>query len=284
MFRGEWALNINNVDHYALVLQNILETKEINLQPNAFEPMIFDRQGNAYKSNLEDDDKDPIKTNSKAVFRIEGEIVKASGLCHTGAMEMAHHINMAAKHKNVEGLVLILDTPGGQVSAAHPIVSAINNAKKNGKPVIALVENAMSLGYWIASQADQIILKDDIAGMVGSIGVLLSFVDATKHLEEKGIKIHTITPPESKHKVEAFKLAIEGKYDKINDELLSPMAIKFQETVRAARGSKLKEEVGVLTGKTFFADKALEYGLIDKVGSLEDAFQMIEILKEIKQL
>ena len=73
---------------------------------------------------------------------------------------------------------------------------------------------------------------------------------------------------------------MDGKYDMIKEEHLSPIAIKFQEAVRAACPN-LKEEVGVLTGKTFNAEKALEYGMIDAIGSMDQAIQRLHIMSEL---
>ena len=61
--------------------------------------------------------------------------------------------------------------------------------------------------------------------------------------------------------------------------MLSPLAIKFQNAVRAARPN-LREETGVLTGKTFDADKALGLGMIDSIGSLSKAMQWLQIKSE----
>ena len=78
----------------------------------------------------------------------------------------------------------------------------------------------------------------------------------------------------------AVKLALEGKYELITTEHLSPLAIQFQNAVREACPN-LKEEIGVLTGKTFGADKALEYGMIDAIGSLDQAINRLHILSEL---
>jgi protease-4 len=113
------------------------------------------------------------------------------------------------------------------------------------------------------------------------VGVVTSFIDTRPVMEERGYKFHEIYPEESKHKNEAFRLALEGKYDMIKEEHLSPLAKKFQAAVRAGRPN-LKEATGVLTGKTFNADTALEYGMIDGIGSLHDALERIDILNELK--
>src|SRR5690606_39812630 len=108
-------------------------------------------------------------------------------------------------------------------------------------------------------------LEDRISRRVGSVGVVRSFVDAKAHWEEKGYSFHGIYPSESSEKNKVFQLALEGKYDRIKAEQLSPWAQKFQAAVREARPN-LKEETGVLTGATFDTEKALDLGMIDSIG------------------
>jgi len=134
--------------------------------------------------------------------------------------------------------------------------------------------------YAAVSCFDHLMAANNISATIGSIGVVLSFVDNRTYLEKLGYKFHEIYPEESANKNEAFKLAMEGKYDMIKEEMLSPMARKFQNDVRAARPN-LKEAPGVLTGKTFGADKALEVGLIDSIGSFKQAMSMALMMSEM---
>jgi len=100
--------------------------------------------------------------------------------------------------------------------------------------------------------------------------------------EKEGFKRHDIYAPESDWKNRAFKLALEGKYDEIKQEELSPLAIAFQNAIKATRGNKLKLDVpGLLNGRMFFANNekdnslnAKEVGLIDEVGTLDDAIDL----------
>jgi protease-4 len=98
-----------------------------------------------------------------------------------------------------------------------------------------------------------------------------------------GIKFHDIYADQSGDKNKIYKLALEGKYDAIKQEHLNPIAIKFQEAVKANRPN-LKEEPGVLTGKTFPADKAVEYGMIDSIGSMREAITMLQMMTELNQV
>jgi len=63
---------------------------------------------------------------------------------------------------------------------------------------------------------------------------------------------------------------------------LSPLAIKFQDAVKAARPNLKTDYPGALTGKTFYAEEAKEIGFIDGFGNMQDAMDMVKVLAEIK--
>jgi protease-4 len=188
-------------------------------------------------------------------------------------------LDRANDDNSVKAIVMYLDGPGGSTSAISPFVDFATRKKK---PVVALVDDAYSLHYWTAvAVADHIMAENTINSGVGSVGVYVSFMDVRGYYKEKGITLHEIYSDHSEHKNEAFRLALEGKYEKIKTEMLNPLAVKFQEAVRAGRPN-LKEEPGVLTGKTFYAEEALELGMIDSIGSLQRAFHLASALAEIK--
>ena len=110
-------------------------------------------------------------------------------------------------------------------------------------------------------------------------------MDATKYYEELGIKIHEVYPKESAHKNEVWRLMQEdeekGK-ELLRTQHLSPMAIKFQNAVKAAHPNLLEEE-GVLTGRTFSADDSIRVGFINGKGNMKDAMQVAKALAEAYQ-
>lgn len=91
--------------------------------------------------------------------------------------------------------------------------------------------------------------------------MVLTFSDYSEKRKKEGIIDHEIYPPESEYKNLAFRLALKGEYEMITQEMLSPIAIKYQNYVRAKRPN-LKEKTGVLTGKTFGAEEAIELGMM----------------------
>jgi protease-4 len=95
------------------------------------------------------------------------------------------------------------------------------------------------------------------------------------YLEKQGYKIHTIYPPESSEKNKAFMLALEGKYDKIIAEHLSPLAQKFIAQMKDLRSFSVDDNHNVFKGATFYAKEAVEIGLADEIASVPQVVEWI---------
>ncbi len=278
IYRGEWLLDAHSISSYAPIISKILSGEEVIFEKStASLLMVADKSGKRLRAN--EDGEIQIPPGSVATVSMFGPTVKHGGFCTYGADEIAGALRFANEHKNIKGIIFNIDGPGGAVAAIGPVLQF---AKEKKKPVVGIVDAAYSLHYWTAVSVCDVILADnDVSAGVGSVGVVLSFIDSKPVMEEKGYVFHEIYPKESQHKNEAFRLALEGKYDLIKEEHLSPIAKKFQAAVRAGRPN-LKEEPGVLTGKTFHAELAIELGMIDAIGSMKDAREQIDILLELK--
>lgn len=216
---------------------------------------------------------DDAPSNSTARIPIRGTMLKYGTYCSYGATEIADSIIAAADHPRIGSIVLDMDSGGGAVDAIAPIVDAIRYARKR-KPCVASVDLCASANYYVAIHCDEIIASNNISSEIGSIGVMIAFQDFQEYYKQNGIITHTIYSNLSDWKNRPFELAKEGKYDEIKTEELDPLAVKFQNAVKECRGSKLNQSVdGILQGRMFYAEKALEYGLIDAVGNSDTAVQ-----------
>jgi len=219
---------------------------------------------------------DDGKKNTVAVIPLRGTMIKFGTMCIYGADEIAAAIDEAAANKKVIGIVLDIDSGGGAVDAVAPLVDAIRRTKAMGKPVVASCDLCASAAYWTACECNEIMADNNISSEFGSIGVMMSFPDYAKYYEKEGIKIHTIYSNLSTYKNAPFEAAKKGEYDSIKAEELDPLARKFQANVRAKRAGKLNEDIeGILSGKVFYAEDALKYGLIDSIGTLDRAIERV---------
>lgn len=272
LLQGEWLLH--NVESYYHVVEALRKRDVIDFQGIKKDDLksleILDANGMVLRSK--DGNAITIPENSIAKVSMRGEIMAYSDWCAIGADEIIRQLYEAQSYQNVDATVLDFDTPGGSVKAIDMFREF---AKYKTKPIVGLVKDALSLGYWTAVEiCDYIMMDGNISSRVGSIGVVASFRDNTKMLEDAGIKIHEIYPPESNFKNKDFADAREGKYEGLIKNSLSPLAKKFQASVRDNRPNLVEDEsIGVLNGAVFFAEKALELGLVDGIGDSRMAIQ-----------
>jgi len=279
--RGEWAFHVDSLSLWLPTAVNLIERNAIELPTTQESAGItfLNESGKAVSA------MDVIEENTRqdvvAVVSAIGPMMKYSGLCTKGADSLINEMKLAMDLPAVKAIILNIDSPGGSVSA----VSAFQEFQpQKTKPIVALVDLCASAHYWAACLiSDHIMARNSISAEVGSVGVMVSFIDNREALKEKGYKVHEIFAPESEHKNKAFLLAREGKYDMIQEDYLSPSAKKFQADVRSARPN-LIEEVGVLTGKTFKAELAEEYNMIDSIGNMQKAVERALLLAEISEV
>lgn len=214
---------------------------------------------------------------SKAVIPIKGVLLKddqddGCGYFVAGTKTISNRIREADQHKNINGIILNIDSPGGSVDGIQALADTIKNTQK---PVIAFVDGmAASAGYFAASAADYIMLENESIS-AGCIGTQISIMDTQPYLEALGVKFHDIVSNLSPDKNADFTKALEGDYEPILKNTLDPLAKLFQDYVKSSRPNIDKS---ALTGKMYFATDALKLNLIDEIGSFERAVQKLDEL------
>lgn len=276
ILKETWAIEPRYAGSLAVFVASLLNGME--MEPAGERPVLkaISPTGESWElpsaeSILPDYNKAP--KGSIAIIPLQGSMTKEDTMCAYGATSIAKFIRHAADHNNISGIILDIDSGGGAVNAIAPLIDAISHAKSK-KPVVAWADTAASAAYYTAVYCDQIILANDISAQVGSIGVMVSFADMRPMWEKEGVKFHTIYPPESSHKNQAFELALKGKYDLIKSEILSPLARKFQAAVKEQRPNLNLEVEGIISGKMFYATDALQNGMVDGIGTLEQAIDI----------
>ena len=279
--KGLWGMTIEGLSFYGPMARKIMAGETIDFKPNVSAVMdVFDDKGRKIQAN--DNGSYDAPPGSVALINVIGVLMKYGDWCSYGSQEIAAALKAADNNPNIVGTVAYFDGPGGAVSSIAPLVDFGLTRKK---PVVGLYDQCCSaLAYGMYSFCDFVMAENDISAMIGSFGVIFSMVDNRKYLKDQGIEILDVYPDESEAKNEPFRLLLEGKPEMIKQEMLSPLAIKFQNQVKAARPSLKLDEPGVLTGKTFYTDHAIDINLIDSKGNLSQAMDMVRILSEQKSL
>lgn len=226
---------------------------------------------------------DKAPKGSVAIIPLTGVFLKYGTDYNFGTSEIAQFVMAAANSKNIEAILFDVDSGGGAANSINPLLSAINYAKTK-KPVCAIADRAASAAYYVIAGCDFIMAENDITSSFGSIGVMTSFKSFAPFLEKHGITSRNIYAPESDHKNSAVEAAEKGDDSLIKSEILSPLAVQFQNHVKASRSGKLNEAIpGILAGKMFYANDAKKHGLIDSIGNLPQAIEKALLLADVKK-
>jgi len=277
ILRGQWAIEPQTALSHSSLVASLINGTSADFEPRAKFDFLFSAGGPVVKS----DDFNNAPAGSVAVIPLKGTMMKYGTMCSYGTQEIASYLNAAINSKKIAAVILDIDSGGGSVNAISPLSNILS---LKTKPVVALCDTSASAAYWIASGADHIMADNNLSAGFGSIGVVTSFVDMQPYWEKQGVKFHTIYAKESKDKNLAFEKALNGDYEMMQDEILSPLAIAFQNQVKKARAGKLNEkEPGLLSGKMFLAEAAMKNGLIDSIGNMQKAITKALELADIKK-
>jgi len=277
-----WMILPEAAEAYLPIIAAWLLGNEVRFEEKGDLDFLMSYAGYISPGSMEDIAEFP--TDSIAIVSLKGELIKNDGMCRYGAMSISHLIKQLAVSKNIGGLVLDVDGPGGAVSAAPPLIQAIEFFKSKNKPVGVHADLIASAHYCVGCHANFINLNNSFSSRAGSIGTMMQLPDFRKQLEQRGITIQTIYASQSTHKNREFENALEGDHELIKQNTLDPLAAKFQQIVREQRGSKLNESVdGLLNGSMFFGEAAVANGLVDGIATLEATIQQVSDLIEIQK-
>jgi protease-4 len=214
--------------------------------------------------------------NAVGIVCVEGPIVLGKAEASPfGADEAAYSTNVrkalddAAKDNTVKAVVLRVDSPGGSAVASEIILNATQRLKAKKPFVVSMGNVAGSGGYYVSCASDTIFA--DAATITGSIGVVAGKFATNDMWKKIGVTFksyqrganagllasdHTFTP-EERQRMQQWMDEIYGV---------------FKGHVTAIRGNRLKKPIDELAGgRVYTGEQALELGLIDKIGSLQDA-------------
>ncbi|MGQ0708387.1 MAG: S49 family peptidase [Rhodoferax sp.] len=206
-----------------------------------------------------------VQTPHTAVVEVKGEIGPDS---ETRAEEVVSALRSAFEDKGAQGVVLLINSPGGSPVQAGIINDEIHRLKKlHGKPVYAVVEESCaSAAYYIAVASDQIFV--DKASIVGSIGVLMDGFGFTGLMDKLGVERRLMTAGENKGFLDPFSPQTE-KQRVFAQSMLDQIHRQFIDVVKQGRGERLKESGDTFSGLFWTGQQAVEMGLADHLGNID---------------
>ena len=208
-------------------------------------------------------------------LRLSGVIGQA-GFMRSGLsiLMLDKMIDKLFSDKKSPAVALIINSPGGSPTQSSLIAKKIiTKAKENNKKVLAFVEDvAASGGYWLACASDEIFI--DTNSIVGSIGVIspgFGFVDLIKKM---GIERRVYTSGKSKSFLDPFKEEKEEDVERLKD-IQEQIHENFMNYVKSRRKLKIdkKNFDEIFSGLFWVGNRAIELGLADEIGSINEVIK-----------
>ena len=242
--------------------------------------------GREYLSTLKDEDisnkqKRVQEKNKIAIIHVEGAIVTGNiGFNTAGSGGIVKKINKARDDENVIGIVLRVNSPGGDVYASTMITNALEEFQSTGRPVItSMGDIAASGGVWVTTTSEEIWAENTT--LTGSIGVYGVYPDLSPLAKWAGINYDGISMTKAGEIYDVRR----GMNEEINKQFREGIENFYKDFVTKVANNRemdFSEVLKVAGGRIWRGDKALELGLVDKLGSLDDAINSMVTKLELE--
>lgn len=224
-----------------------------------------------------------------AVVYAEGEIADTDAGMYgaTGTVidyALATKLREFADKEDVKAVVLRINSPGGSAFLSEQIWREVVSLKKKKPVVVSMGDLAASGGYYIASGANEIVAEaNTLTGSIGifgmvpnaeqlarKIGVSMDIVKTSEFADlEAGGALGVAITPMSPQTREQIQLMVERGYK------------TFLSRVAQGRGMTLEQVDSVGQGRVWLGSKALELGLVDRIGGLDTAIERAALLAKL---
>ncbi len=206
-----------------------------------------------------------------ALIRVEGPILDADSVVE----EIKEH----SQNASVKAIVLRIDSPGGAVVPSQEIYEEVKNAAVKKKVIASMGSMAASGGYYIASPASKIVANPGT--ITGSIGVILEIPNVEGLMNKIGVTSQVIKSGKHKDIGSAFR-GLKEEEKEILQGVMDNVHSQFIEAVSVGRKMDIENVRKISDGRIFTGEQAVEQGLVDELGTLEDAISLAAEMVGIK--
>jgi protease-4 len=217
--------------------------------------------------------------NKIAIINIEGVITTgevAYGVA--GSDTIVNNIRKAIKDDSVKALLLRVNSPGGDVYASELITNALDEFKLSGRPIItSMGDIAASGGVWVTTRSEKIYAENET--LTGSIGVYGMIPTIEGIYDWAGISVDGISSTKAGewdprlNMPEDVKSSIQASVDEVYK--------KFVTKVSENREMSYEEVHAIAKGRIWSGEQALQIGLVDEIGNINDAISYAAEILEL---
>ena len=218
-----------------------------------------------------------------AVIPLFGGMTKRGDLCSMGMQDISYMIERVNASENHKAIILLTDSGGGTVDGTPEFANDIANSKK---PIVTFVDGMMcSAAVWAGSATKYRIANKLNHNTIGSIGTLYMHINQSEWIKENvgEVTIFRSSKSEDKARINSIEPLTDEQKATIIKEL-DEITNEFHQSVKTNLGNRVSEEDPIWTGETFDNAKAKKYGLVDAIGTFDDAVKKtLQFIKEYEK-
>ena len=210
-------------------------------------------------------------TSKVAVIYAEGNIVDGNEPEGVAGDRFAKIIADVRNDKSVKAVVLRVNSPGGSVLASEKIKAELDLFGDDVPVIASYGDYAASGGYWISTNCDYIF--SNATTLTGSIGVFSMIPDVGGVIKDK---LHvTITPVNSNKHADMLNMMrpLDSKETAYMQASVERIYDRFTAIVAEGRDMTVENVDAIAQGRVWTGAEALEIGIVDQIGTIEDAIE-----------
>ena len=198
-------------------------------------------------------------------------VVELQGVI-TSSEDFVRQVKKFREQSSIRAILIRIDSPGGGVVASQEMYEEVRKTRESGKPVVVSMGSlAASGGYYVACGASRLVANRGT--LTGSIGVISEFLQMHELLGKVGVDIKTIKAGALKDAGSSSRPMTE-KDQKYFQALMDDVHRQFITVVADERGFDSAYASELADGRVFTGEQAVVAGLVDTIGTYEDAIQI----------
>lgn len=224
----------------------------------------------AFHMWLSDDGIGSSADTRLGLVRIEGMIKDSE--------ETNAWIRTLREDESIKGVLLRINSPGGAVAPSQEIARAVTKLVQVKPVVVSMSTVAASGGYYVSAPATLIMANPST--LTGSIGVIMQISNLHELMEKVGVKQQSLASGKLKGAGSPFRPMTPAERNYLQG-IVQDMHEQFVEAVATGRKMDVKDVQAIADGRALTGKQALELGLVDKMGGMEEAIDELKQLCEI---
>ena len=206
-------------------------------------------------------------------------VVELKGVI-SSSEEVNRQIKKYRENRSIKAILLHVDSPGGGVVASQEMYEEVRKTRDGGKPVVVSMGSlAASGGYYVACGGSRLVANRGT--LTASIGVISEFLQLRDALTKLGIDVKTIKSGRLKDAGSPVRKMNEED-ERYFQTLMDDVHQQFIAVVERERKMSHEDVVALADGRVFTGEQALTMGLIDTIGTYEDAVKLAAELGGIR--